>query len=203
MADDRIAHVLFSKNRQSILALLFGHSDETFYLRQIARAVGGLGAVQRELRQLTEAGILRRSVQGKQVYFQANPDCSIFSELKSLMSKTAGAADVLRSALAPLADRISLALIYGSMARSEENLASDVDLLVVGGTTFGEIVSALAPAQETLQREINPTVYPVEEFRAKLKLRHYFLSTVIAGAKIFVIGDEHELERLVEERVAH
>jgi predicted nucleotidyltransferase len=186
------------------LGLLYGHPDQEFYLRQIVRmAGGGHGAIQRELKQLSDAGIIRRTLRGSQVYFQANAECPIFAELKAIIVKTAGVADVLRTALAPLGDRIRLALLYGSMARSQQNIRSDADVLVVGHVQFREIVAAMAEAQSQLGREVNPTVYGVDEFRAKIAARHHFLHSVLKKEKIFLIGDQRELERLATERMAN
>lgn len=200
---DNLSAALFGKTRRAVLSLLYSHTDEAFYLREIARAAGGgLGAVQREVKRLSETGIIRRTVRGHQVYYQADPGCPIFQELKSLVIKTVGVGDVLRAALAPLADRIIVALIYGSFARGDEQRGSDVDLLVVADVTFAEIVSALGEAQETLGREINPTVYPPTEFQSKLGEGHHFLTSVSKEPRIFLIGGEHELERLAQKRLA-
>jgi DNA-binding transcriptional ArsR family regulator/predicted nucleotidyltransferase len=199
-----LSNVLFGQTRRAILGLLYGHPDEAYYLRQLARSVGaGLGGVQREVKRLAEAGIIRRTVRGRQVYYQANPECPVFGELKGLVVKTAGAADVLRDALAPLAQRINVAFIYGSVARLGQKSGSDVDLIVIGDVSFGDVVSALRTAQETLSREINPSVYLPAEFKSKLKARHHFLSSVLRNEKVFVMGDEHELARLGPVRVAH
>ncbi len=200
---DLLGATLFARNRRAVLALLYGHPDEEFYLRQVIRTSGGgVGGVQRELDRLTRAGILRRTVRGKQVFFQANPDCPVFEEIKGLVTKTAGAADVLRSALAPLADRIRIAFIFGSVARGQQRAQSDVDLLVVGEVAFGEVVAALADAQARLRREVNPTVYPPKEFSRKLSEGHHFLRTVVKREKVFLIGDPRELARLAEKRLA-
>ncbi len=192
-----ISSLLFGKTRRAILSLLYGHPEESYYLRQIVRMVGfGLGAVQREVKLLADAGIIRRRTSGHQVYFQANTDSPVFKELKSLITKTVGIGDTLCAALSSFNDRIKIALVYGSVARGEENRGSDIDLLVVGDITFTEVVKALRSAQETLGREINPTVYPVEEFRSRVSEGHYFIQNVLNGPKIFVIGDENELKRL-------
>ena len=182
-----------------MLALLYTHIDEAYHLRRLARVAGvGLCAAQREVKRLSEIGILRRTVQGRQVHYQANPSCPIFSELRSLVVKTAGVGDVLRAALAPLAGRIRLAFIYGSIARGNERRGSDVDLFVVGEVTFAEVVSAIDAAQKTIGREINPSVYPTAEFRAKLAAGHHFLSTVQNAVKLFLIGDDDELAGLAQ-----
>ncbi len=199
-----ISQTLFGKTRRAVLSLLYSHVDEAFYLRQIVRVAGvGLGAVQRELKLLSDAGIIQRIVRGRQVYYQANPQCPVFAELKNLVVKTVGVGAVLQTALAPLGDRINVAVIYGSIARSEEHRGSDVDLLVVGKVTFAEIVSSLSEAQKTINREINPTVYPPVEFRSKLAAGHHFLSTVLRGPMLFLIGDKRELARLAKKPMAH
>ncbi len=198
-----LSSALFGKVRRSILVLFFTRVDEAFYLRQIARTTGvGLGAVQREVQQLSSVGILGRRVQGRQVYYQANVACPIFSELKSLIVKTAGIGEVLRSALAPVSDRVDAAFIYGSVATGTEVRASDIDLLVVGDVTFGDIVTALGPAQEALGREVNPTVYPRAEFKKKAEAGQHFLRSVLKGQKIFLVGNEGELKRLAGKRLA-
>ncbi|HEY4761555.1 MAG TPA: hypothetical protein VIH42_13315 [Thermoguttaceae bacterium] len=198
-----IISVLFSKNRCAILALLFGHPDQAFYLRYIARTCGGgIGAIQRELKQLAEAGIIQRMERNRQVYFQANEDCPVFEELKNLIVKTAGVADVLRLSLTPLSDRIRAAFVHGSIASASQKHGSDVDLIIIGHISFTEVVKTLAGAQDILDREVNPTVYSVEEFRSKISSRQHFLNSVMKKEKIFLIGDENELARLVKKRLA-
>jgi len=163
---------------------------------------GGVGAIQRELKQLAAAGIIRRETRGRHVYFQANSQCPIFEELKSLVMKTAGMADVLRTALGPLAGRILVALVYGSTASGQQARASDVDLLLVGNVSFSEVVASLGPAQEKLRREVNPTIYPPDEFRSKIAAGHHFLTRVLKQPKVFLIGNENELARLAEQPLA-
>jgi len=201
---DNLSSALFGKTRRALLSLLYSHADESFYLRQLARLTGlGLGSVQREIERLHKAGIIRRMGRGRQIYYQANPECPVYTELKSLVVKTAGVGDVLRTALAPLADRIQLAFIYGSLARGGERRGSDVDVMVIGDVTFAEVVSALSKVQDTLAREINPAVYPPPEFRSKIIAGHHFLNSLMKETKVFLIGDERELARVAKKRLAH
>lgn len=189
---------LFGKTRRAILSLLYGHADESFYLRQIARTTGiGLGSMQRELKNLTDTGIIIREVQGKQVYYRANAQCPIFNELKSIVRKTFGVADVLRRSLVPKADKVRVAFIFGSVAKSNDNRRSDIDVIVVGRISFGDVVSLFSPAEEQLGREINSVVYSINEFKKKVKENHHFVRTVLEDEKIFLIGDENELKGMV------
>ena len=195
---------LFGKTRRSILALLFSHVDESFYLRKILRLTGiSPGAGQRELKRLSEAGIILRSLRDNQVHFQANPQCPIFEDMKSLITKTQGVADVLRSALESLANSIKAAAIYGSVAQGRANKESDVDLLVVGDVTFGDVVENLARAQEILRREVNPVVVSFEEFRSRISEGDHFLESIMRSSFIPVIGDPRELGRVAQKRLAH
>lgn len=192
-----LSKVLFGQTRRSVLALLFGHADEQFYLREIARRGGtGIGATQRELGQLTEAGLISRVRRGHQIYYQANRKNPIFSELKSILVKTSGVRGILLEGLTSLEDRIKLAFVFGSIARGEEKASSDVDLMVVGEVSFTDVVSALGQIEAKLGREVNPTVYGPREFREKLAAKNHFLSTIAKEKKLFVIGDEREFRRL-------
>src|ERR1039458_465625 len=116
---------LFGRTRSILLAMIYGHADQSFYLRQLVRAVGGgHGALQRELKRLTEMGLIVRRPQGNQVLYQANSQSPIFSEVKSLIAKTVGIHDVIRSALAPLGSEIQIAFVYGSVSRGETNITA-------------------------------------------------------------------------------
>jgi len=199
MNDNLLCSGLFGKTRQAVLALLYGRADSSFYTKQILDAVkSGRGTVQRELKNLTDTGIITREVEGRQVYYRANEKCPIFNELKSVVRKTFGVADVIRQSLATVADKIRVAFIFGSIARSTDGRKSDIDLMIVGTISFGDVVSLLSSAEEKLGREVNAVVYPIAEFKKKVKEDHHFVKTVLEDEKIFVIGDEGELRRLAK-----
>jgi predicted nucleotidyltransferase len=201
--DNTVLSNLFGKTRRSILALLYSHPNESFYLRQILRTAGiAPGAGQRELKWLTESGIIQRTASGHQVYYQANSECPIFWELKNIITKTVGVTDIIRAQLAPLEERIDIALLFGSIVKGKESKDSDVDILIVGDLTFAETAERLAPVQKTLGREINPVVFNSDEFQEKLKKGHHFLNSVLKSDIIYLIGDEMELKRLAEKRMA-
>ena len=199
-----IASALFGRVRRKVLALLFGHPEESFYLREIVRAAGsGTGAVQRELEQLTSAGLILRRVDGRQVYFIANPDSPVFAEIRGLVTKTIGMHEVIRLALADFAERglIRSAFIYGSAAAGRDRPESDVDLMVVGDVTLSALLPVLRPVQDQLGREINPTIYPLQELRQRLLAGNHFLKSVLSRPKIMLVGNENELAELAGQRL--
>jgi len=199
--EEAIGTALFGKTRRAVLALLFTSADRSFYLNEIVREVGlGVGTVQRELRALTHAGLIRRSARGNQVFFRANPDSPVFAELMALVEKTVGAPAALRALLEPLTKRIEAAFIYGSLARGDAVGESDVDLLVVGDVPALDLAVAVGEAEEKLRREVNPIVFPPEEFNRRIRGGDHFLTTVLREPKIFLIGDEDDLKRLAGQR---
>jgi predicted nucleotidyltransferase len=198
-----LASLLFGAYRREVLALLLLHPDASLHVREIARLTGKVpGTLLRELNQLADAGVLSRRPVGNQVHFQANPACPIYDELRSILKKTSGLADVLRQALEPLGGKVKAAFVYGSMARGDERAGSDVDLMVVGEARLGEVVQALAPAHEVLRRDINPNVYRTAEFSEKLAEAEPFLQRVMQDRKIYLIGGEDDLRQPASHRKA-
>jgi len=198
-----LASLLFGAYRRDVLALLLLHPELSLHVREIARLTGKVpGTLLRELNLLADAGLLVRRPVGNQVHFQANPASPVYEELRGILKKTAGVADLLREALEPLADRVGAAFVYGSVARGDERAASDLDLMVIGDVKFADLIGALAPLHAVLRREINTSLYPPREFRAKLAAAEPFLKRVLADRKIFLIGGEDELGELAPDRKA-
>jgi predicted nucleotidyltransferase len=197
------ASLLFGEYRRRVLAALLLRPEESRHVRDLARALGKpAGTLLRELNALAEAGVLERRRVGNQVHFQADAASPIYEDLRNILKKTVGVADVLREALAPLAAKIRAAFIYGSIARGEERPGSDLDLMIVGEVRFADVVRALAPAQEALRREVNPNVFPALEFSRKVSAGEPFLARVLAERKIFVLGSEHDLGKPAAHRKA-
>ena len=192
-----IEAIFGSKLRTKILGWLYTHTDQRYFVRQLTNLIKEDSTnVSRELIRLEKAGIVVSTTEGRQKYYQANSKSPIFNELKSIVRKTFGVADVIREALAPVSGGIKAAFIFGSVARSSDDRKSDIDVMIIGDITFDEVVSALSPAENTLGREINSVVYPVAEFSKKVNKEHYFVKNVLGKEKIFLIGDEDELARL-------
>jgi predicted nucleotidyltransferase len=190
-----IADALFGKTQQAVLGALFGQPERSFYLREmVAAAGGGASQVQRELARLSAAGLVTREPRGNQVWFRANPESPVFGELKSLIAKTSGIADVVRSALAPFARQIVAAFIYGSVARGEHDASSDVDLLVVGSVAPSRLAPAQLALRDRLGRPVRLVVYSPAELRGHSATREHFITTVLRQPKIWLLGSEPDLE---------
>jgi predicted nucleotidyltransferase len=197
MLHQSLASVLLPGYRRGVLGLLFLRPDESFHGREIARRTGfPAGSITRELRKLAEVGLLERESRGNQILYRANRASPVFEEVAGILRKTSGMADELARALAPLTDEISSAFVFGSMASGNQQQGSDVDVLVVGAVDFGSVVDTLYPLQKQLGREINPKVFSVAEWNAKIKAKSAFTTDVLGKPKLFLIGSENELAGL-------
>lgn len=190
-----LSDALFSKVQRCVLGLLYGNPDRSFYANELFRLAGsGTGAVVRELAKLTASGLVTVNKIGNQKHYQANRAAPIFEELRGIVLKTFGMADVLRQGLLPVSSKIAVAFIYGSVAKGTDTAESDVDVMVIGdGIDYPEVYSALMPVEEQLGRKINPSIYSNGDVLQKLKKGNAFLTRIMAQQKIFLIGSDRDL----------
>ncbi len=190
-----MADALFPKVRQRVLGVLFGNPGRSFYGNEvIALAQSGTGAVQRELAALLDAGLLLMTKRGNQKHFQANAAAPVFAELRGLVLKTMGLADVLRAALAPLEAQISAAFVYGSVAKQQDTAQSDIDVLIVSSTLgYADVFGALENATTQLGRKVNPTLYTPDDIAKRLAQDNSFITRVLQQPKIWLIGTKEQL----------
>jgi predicted nucleotidyltransferase len=185
-----LADALFTATQQRVLSLLFGHPERSFYANQLIKLSGsGSGAVQRELTRLASSGLVTVQRVGNQKHYQANAESPIFDELCGLVLKTVALTAPIRRALEPLADRIELALLYGTSVKGTDTASSDVYLLVVAeDLSLEELYAVLAPIESALQRELSPSLYTRQEFERRKDDPDSPVSRLLAGEHRVVIG---------------
>lgn len=190
-----------SDARARILELILLNPRERFYLRQMSSRLGiAVGSVQQEAPRLVRMGIATREVDGNRVYFRADPESPMFPELRGLFLKFGGIAQVLRDALRRRAKSIRWAFIFGSIAKGTEGPWSDVDLFVVGDITDFDLAGLLLNAQNSCGRTVNSVHYGVEELQRKLGAGEHFVTSVLNGPRILLLGDEHGLAAIADGR---
>jgi len=191
MPKGSLADALFTATQQRLFGLLFGQPERSFFVTELIDLAGvGRGAVQRELSRLEQTGLLIAERRGNQKHYRANPAAPIFDELCSIVRKTVGIESQIREALAPLAARVSAALIYGSVAKRTDTAKSDIDLLVVADDlTLEDLYSALSAAEQQLGRPINPTLFTAEELAKRRASGNPFLERVLSGPVSPLIGE--------------
>ncbi len=202
ISDKKLSLYLFNKTRRGVLALLFGHPDKSFYVNQIMDLLGsGSGAVQRELKMMTEAGVLVRERRGNLVYYQANSNSPIFDELKSIVTKTFGVADVIQESVDMVAQRFRIPKIrlaefcrkhhikrlalFGSVLREDFRSDSDIDVLVefeLGHIPGFGIID--------IQNELSQLGGRKVDLRTPGDLSRYFRDHVVKDARVEYVDAE-------------
>lgn len=192
MRSNTIGNVLFTKTQQKVLGLLYGQPYKSFYLNEIVRLSDiGRGTIKRELERMTASGIIIQKRIGNQNHYQANESCPVYQELLGIVRKTFGIADVIKTALTPIFDRILFAFIYGSIAKSEDSSKSDIDLLVISDKlTYSEVMERLIEVEGSLGRVVNPTIYDLNQIKQKLKQGNAFVARIIEQPKIWIKEDQ-------------
>ena len=186
-----------SKTRVEILKLFLFNTSNSFYQRQISNLTAqSIRGVQREVDKLNRIGIIERSIQGNRIYYKVNKKCPIVQDLKNIFFKSVGISEALKENLQD--KKIEIAFIYGSYARGEESLLSDIDLMVIGGISSKELSGILSKPKKELMREINYAVFSLKEFINKTMLKDHFINSVLKDKKIFIIGSEDELKGFIK-----
>ena len=186
-----MADALYTTTQQRLLGLLFGQPRRSFFVTElIDLAKVGRGAVQRELARLERSGLVVTERYGNRKHYRANADAPIYKELCSIILKTVGIREQVQAALEPLMALISLALIYGSVAKQADTAQSDIDLLVVSDDLgLEELYTHLSVAEKRLGRQISPTLYTAPEFSQRRKNGNPFLNRVLEGPTILLKGE--------------
>jgi predicted nucleotidyltransferase len=193
-----LSSALFSKVQERVLGLIFGHPERSFYTSEIVRGVhSGTGAVERELSRLQRSGLVSVERIGNQKHYRANRQSPIFEELHRLILKTIGLREPLKDSLAPYADKIKIAFVYGSVAKGLDRAQSDIDLMVIGeGLDYSDLYAGLQKAEALLRRQVNPSFVSPRDWQRKLSQKIPFITRIKAEPKIFVFGSNDELDQL-------
>jgi len=192
---------LFPASRGGILSACLLQPDKSWYLTELAAYLKtSPSSLQRDIKSLTAAGILQLRRDGTRVYLKANTEAPIFPELRGLIEKTAGLIPALQLLLEPFREKITCAFVFGSVARSTDHAASDVDLMVIGEVGLLDLSPLLRDVERKLGREANATVFSQREFRARVRMKDHFVDAVLRGTKEFVLGDRGKLGDIVGEQ---
>lgn len=191
-----LSEILSSKVRAEIFRILFGLGEEEVYMRELERRSGfTIGTIQTELKKLLNLDLVIKRKDGNRSYFSANRTHPLYHDIRSMVLKTTGLVDILKSALQDQAD-IQIAFVFGSIARNEAKADSDVDLFIIGDTGLRNVSVLLSGASEIIGREINPHVVSKEEFTQRKHANEHFINRVFEESKLFIIGNEDDLKTM-------
>lgn len=192
-----ISALFASATLGDLLRLFMLEPEREYYQRELQRLTGAhLRQLQRDLERLQRSGLVARRAHGNRAYYRAVPAHPAFADLRAAIMKTEGLGDELRGPLAALGDAVALAFVYGSFARGDDLVGSDVDVLIVGSASRRQVATALAVAARALGRELNPVILAPADFTARAHEGDHFVASVLSGPRIWLVGDEASLAAL-------
>jgi DNA-binding transcriptional ArsR family regulator len=190
-----LAQLICSRVRAEVFRVLFGLKSGELHLREIHRQTGfAIGTVRQDIEKLVKMGLVSRRKDGNRVYYSANERHPLAGEIRQLVLKTVGLADVLGAALK--AENVRCAFVFGSVASGTAGAQSDIALMVIGEIGLRSVSALLSGVADKLGREINTHVLSPSEFAKRMNAKEHFMTSVIASPKIFLVGSEHDLERM-------
>ncbi|HEY4949286.1 MAG TPA: nucleotidyltransferase domain-containing protein [Candidatus Acidoferrales bacterium] len=185
---------LRSKARQRLLAYYFTNPTARVHLRDLAERLSiDPSNLSRELRHLEREGLFQSEVSGRQKYFQLNREYPLFGEVRSIVSKTIGAAPLIAQSLKKI-EGIEEAYLYGSFARNQQDAASDIDVLVIGTPPGEAVAEAVRKLERQLGREISYTVLTRKEFGTRRTRNDAFLENVWHNKRVSLIGPHEKAQ---------
>jgi predicted nucleotidyltransferase len=190
----------FTKNQTLILELFFNHPEKSYYFRELANLIGKQpGVFQKDINKLVEKGILLSEYQANSRFFKLNQRHHLYSEFKSIFLKTVGAVGKLKERLNGF-KKIDLAFVFGSFAKNKEDQYSDVDLMIIGNPDEDKLVMVISKIESEIDREINYSIFSPADFKNGLKEEEVFLQDIMENPKIFIIGEQNDLARIIGQR---
>lgn len=189
MFDDLIT----SKTRIKVLHLFLGNLGEMFHVREIVRRVDEeINAVRRELILLDKKGILIREARANRVYYSLDASYPFYHDLVKIHAKESGLGqDIIKNRVK--LGKIKYAMLSGDFAKNNSNSGESVDLLVVGVVILPELSLIIKKEEEVKKREINYTIMNEDEFNFRKQRHDPFISSIIHGSRVMLIGDEESL----------
>ena len=186
---------LVSPTRQAVLTATFLQPAKSWYLSELAAHIGTTpSSLQRDVNSFVQTGILEKRVDGRRIYVKANEESPIFADICGLVEKTNGIVPLLSEALNALKNKVRCGFIYGSVARGEERVGSDVDLMLIGNVSMLELVPLLRRIEKAVARQINPTIFTDNDLARTFASGNHFLLTVMRGDKIMLKGTQDEFD---------
>ena len=188
-----IRALISSKIRVEILKILTLNPESSLNINELSRRIGfSLRGVEKELKNLLTGGILRREISGNQHRYQLDPLCPIHQEIKAIITKTVGLAELVKQALISVEKKIERAFIYGSFAAGDYGNKSDVDLFIVTELSGLKLAELLGEVQNEIGRPINVSQFTADEFNQRKEQNDHFLNRVFEGPKIIIFGSIDE-----------
>jgi len=178
---------LRSEITKKVLNYFFLNPSENLYVNELVRKLNlDKRNLVKKAKELEKEGILKSQSRGNLKLYTLNKEYSLYRELRKIFLKTFGVEEKIRKIL-EMTDGVKTAYLYGSYARDQMAVHSDIDLLVVGNHNITQLQRQLNRIQKEIDREINTVNMSPVDFKRRTRNKDPFISGIIKRAKIKLI----------------
>lgn len=200
-----LEHIFGSRVRVRLLKLFLEHPDDKFYVREITRVTRShIHSVRRELANLCKVGLIHvradgaegavaRSKMLQRKFYEANPACAIFEELRLLFLK---GQLFLQEELARELQEIGSVRYLAVTGFFADLQGFPTDLFMVGRVSKGRCAELIADFEQEFGRSINYTVLSLKEFMERKEMMDRFLYNLLEAKKIVLIDKMPQTARM-------
>ncbi len=186
---------MISRVRVKLLELFFQNVNELYYVREISRGVKEeINAVRRELDRMLEAGVLKSEQRGNRLYYFVNTSYPYYPEIQRMVAKSTHLGKKLRKLKRKLGT-IDFIMFSGNFVEGKKERHDDVDVLIVGDVVLSELQVLMKEEEERRGKEINYTVFSLEEFEFRKTRRDPFIMEILYGTRVMVVGSETDFTK--------
>ena len=184
-----LKHLFISQTRLKLIGILFYFPKEIFYVRQLVRLVDEeINSVRRELANLKLAGLLSSEWRAHRLFYQANQESPLFTDLLTLANKSNGLAKSLEDNYSQLG-RIGAVVAGLSYLYGDTSQKNSVDLIIIGQVALKEIEKLIKTEETKRSCEINYMVMEKAEFQLRQHKHDPFLVDFFLAYPIVIFGD--------------
>lgn len=181
-----------SRTRNKLLYLFLEHPDQSFFVREITRAISErIHSVRRELDNLEKFGLIKsmpegfRALSHQKRFYQADKNFVLFNELKSLIEKSKLLAERVISGKVKKLDGIKYLALTGQLVDSPD---VPTDILLVGTVSAEQLEKFIKELEKIYRLPLKYTHLSTKEFNLRKEMTDKFLYTVLNGPKIELIN---------------
>lgn len=175
------------------LDLLVSAPGHELHTREIARRIkADPHSTQLALDHLLQAGALTSRRVGNLRLWSVDSASDRVASIRDLVRREGEVTQILASRVKAMAD-VRLALIFGSFASGDDDVGSDIDVLLVGDVDWDRLARISDAVSSHVRREVNFVVWSPAEIRKPKPGQRRLLESILSGPRIVLKGDEGEL----------
>ncbi|MDD4937456.1 MAG: hypothetical protein PHX34_00335 [Candidatus Shapirobacteria bacterium] len=185
-----------SQTRLKLINVLFYSPNEIFYVRQLVRLVDEeINSVRRELENLKKAALVNYEWRGNRLYYWANQQSPLFSDLLTIANQNSGLGLKLQGKSENIGSIRLVFYNYKFLVDNKKHV-DDIDIIIVGNVSFSEIENFIKQEEKTRGHEINYMVMDKSEFTLRKQKRDQFIVDFFLNCPIAIIGSLQEITNL-------